>query len=320
MRADRLLTLLMLLQARGRMTAKALAEKLEVSERTIYRDIEALSMAGVPVYAEAGRAGGFDLLDSYRTSLTGLNERELNALFMLSVPAPLARLGVSHDLQSALLKLSSALSGPKHREAAAVHQRVLLDWDAWEVVEEPVTSLRTIERALRQDRMLLIRYQPFYVMVLERLVEPYGLVAKAGEWHMVYARAGRLQVIRVAELLDVQESDKQFRRREAFDLQGFWGDWCSKQEQRRRGYPVTVLVSKELALELARYLPGGRHREIVRLESQMKSGQVGMQINFESLWDARSALLSLGGAVEVLEPLALRATMADYARQILQRY
>ena len=109
MRADRLLSLLMLLQTHGRMKAKSLAERLEVSERTIYRDIDALSAAGVPVYAEPGREGGFDLLDSYRTNLTGLNEREVRALFMLSIPAPLAELGVSQDLQAALLKLSAAL-------------------------------------------------------------------------------------------------------------------------------------------------------------------------------------------------------------------
>ena len=320
MRADRLLALLMLLQSRGRMTAKALAEKLEVSERTIYRDIEALSIAGVPVYAEAGRAGGFDLLDSYRTSLTGLNKRELNALFMLSVPAPLSRLGVSQDLQSALLKLSSAWREPVDREARGLHQRILLDWDGWEVIEEPVTVLRTIERALRQDCKLLIRHQPFYVMELERLVEPYGLVAKAGVWHMVYALSGRLRVIRVGDLLDVQSTDIHLQQQEDFDLEAFWGDWCAEQAKKRLGYQVVVLVSEEFAPELPRYLPGGRHREIVRIESQMMSGQVGLQIYFESLWDARSVLLGMGGAVEVLEPLALRATLADYARQISQRY
>lgn len=144
MRADRLLSLLMLLQIRGRMTARELAKELEVSERTIYRDIDALSIAGVPVYGEPGPEGGYALVDSYRTNLTGLTEGEVRALFMLSIPAPLADLGVSHELRAALPKLSAALPNARRRDEERVRQRFHLDSTWWRQGEERVPHLQTI--------------------------------------------------------------------------------------------------------------------------------------------------------------------------------
>src|SRR5512136_703550 len=136
MRADRLLSLLMLLQARGRMTAQELAAELEVSERTIYRDINALSASGVPVYAESGPGGGCALLDSYRTNLTGLDQDEVRALFMLSIPAPLDQLGVSQELRTALLKLSAALPDTRRGDEERTRQRIHLDSTWWFQPEE----------------------------------------------------------------------------------------------------------------------------------------------------------------------------------------
>jgi predicted DNA-binding transcriptional regulator YafY len=163
MRADRLVSLLILLQTRGRMTARKLAEELEVSERTIYRDIEALSEAGVPVYAERGPGGGCALLESYRTNLTGLNDEETRALFMLStpasIPAPLVELGVSQELKSALLKLSAALPASQRQEEERARQRVHLDSVAWSRSEEPVPHLAMIHKAVWRDLRLLITFQ-----------------------------------------------------------------------------------------------------------------------------------------------------------------
>lgn len=146
MRADRLLSLVMLLQTRGNMTAQALGEELEVSERTIYRDVEALSFAGIPVYAERGPGGGIALLDSYRTSLTGLNRDEVRALFMLSIPAPLDELGVTADLKAALLKLSAALPAVGRDEQIMARQRIHLDSVAWSQPEQPVPTCRSFTR------------------------------------------------------------------------------------------------------------------------------------------------------------------------------
>ena len=148
MRADRLLSILLLLQARGRMTAHQLAQELEVSVRTIYRDIDALSTAGVPVYAERGPGGGCELIDSYRTSLTGLNKDEVHALFMLSIPAPLDELGVSQELKTALRKLAAALPAARRQDEERVRQRITLDWTGWNQPADPVPHLQTIQQAV----------------------------------------------------------------------------------------------------------------------------------------------------------------------------
>lgn len=144
MRADRLLSILMLLQVRGKVTAQELAQELDVSERTIYRDMEALCTSGVPVYTEHGPGGGFALLDSYRTNLTGMTEDELRALFMLTVPAPLEKLGISQELRSALLKLSAAVPDARRMDENKTHQRFHLDWNGWFQEEEPVPHLNVI--------------------------------------------------------------------------------------------------------------------------------------------------------------------------------
>ena len=159
MRADRLLSILMLLQARGRLTAGELARELEVSERTIYRDVDALSASGVPIYGDRGPDGGYALLDSYRTSLTGLTEREVRALFMLSIPAPLADLGVDGELRTALHKLAAALPDARRGDEERVRRRIHLDAVWWSREHEPVPYLAAIHEAVWQDRRLSIRYR-----------------------------------------------------------------------------------------------------------------------------------------------------------------
>src|SRR5512139_384786 len=208
MRADRLLSLLMLLQARGRMTAQELAQELEVSERTIYRDINALSASGVPVYAESGPGGGCALLDSYRTNLTGLTADEARALFMLSIPAPLDQLGVTQELKAALLKLSAALPEARRHDEERVRQRVYLDSLNWFQAEEAAPYLQTLYRAVWDDRKvaitLRVQFDAFIDAQIEQVIAPYGLVSKAGVWHIVAARHGvaqhdQLRVYRAAD-------------------------------------------------------------------------------------------------------------------------
>ncbi|NIV39198.1 MAG: WYL domain-containing protein, partial [Anaerolineae bacterium] len=254
MRADRLLSIMMLLQARRRMTAQDLAGELEVSVRTIYRDLDALSMAGVPVYAERGPGGGCALLDSYRTTLTGLTQDEMRALFMLSIPAPLAELGVDHELKAALLKLSAALPATRRGVGERVRQRIHLDSEGWFEAREPVPHLRTIQRALWQDRKLKIVYQLRFEAQAEWTVEPYGLVAKANVWHLVCRRRGSLHVYRVSRVLDARLLEEPCERPADFDLAAFWQDWCADAEESRPTYPVTVRVSPEFVPWLPHYV------------------------------------------------------------------
>lgn len=321
MRADRLLSLLMLLQTHGRMPACRLAATLEVSERTIYRDIDALSGVGIPVYSEPGRGGGFALLDSYRTSLTGLTANEVRALFMLSIPAPLAELGLSQDLRGALLKMAAALPGTHQADERQVRQRFYLDSVGWEYGEEDVPLLSIIHQAVWQDQRLVITYQigPLGAEI-EQKIEPYALVAKAGMWYLVYARRGALRVARVATLREARLLEEEFARPRDFDLPRFWDQWTSGQAASRAHYPVQVRVSPGLLPQLVWHFGQRMHAQIAHAGPPDTAGWVMVELPFESLESARSRILGFGGDMEVVDPPALRASVQDFARQILRAY
>ena len=320
MRADRLLSLLMLLQSRGRMTAKALSEEVQVSERTIYRDMEALSMAGVPLYAEAGPEGGFALLDSYRTTLTGLTEGEVRALFMLSIPAPLAELGVSQELRSALLKLSAALPDVRRHDEEQVRQRFHLDSAWWHQGEDSVPHLQTIHQAVWQDHQLHLKYRPMPTVEIEQVVDPYGLVAKAGVWYLVCARNSRVRAHRVSDLLDARLTGETFERPAQFDLAAFWRAWCIEREKSHAAYPVLVRVAPNFIPWLPMYFGDPIRDKIAQAGPPDAEGGITLELDFESLEAARDRLLDLGRGVEVLKPLALRKSITDYAAQIVALY
>jgi predicted DNA-binding transcriptional regulator YafY len=320
MRADRLLSLLMLLQTRGKMSARALAEELEVTERTIYRDIEALEMAGVPIYAEPGRDGGYALVDRYRTSLTGLSEGEVRALFMLSIPAPLAELGVTQELKAAMLKLAAALPAARRDDEARVRDRFYLDAVDWEHDGGPTPHLRVIHQAVWQDRRLAVKYRPVFSAEIEQTIDPYGLVVKAGDWNLVFAHRDRIRARRVSEFMDVCLTGESFRRPADFALEAFWKLWCAERAERRQQFHVRVRVAPGAREWLAFYL-GTRVRDaLAHAGPPDAEGWFTLALTFEGLEMARARLLPLGGAVEVLEPDALRLSMADFAAQTLRVY
>jgi predicted DNA-binding transcriptional regulator YafY len=322
MRADRLLSILLLLQARGprKLTAQALARELEVSERTIYRDIDALSTAGVPVYGEAGPAGGYALLDSYRTTLTGLTGDETRALFMLSIPDALSELGVGQQLRSALLKLSAALPDARRGDEERVRQRFYLDSAWWRQGEEPVPHLSTIQQAVWQDRRVWLDYriEPLGIDITQQ-VDPYALVVKAGVWHLVAAVEVTLRVFRLAALSQVRLAAEGFQRPPDFDLEAFWRGWCSEQEQGRDRFMAVVRVAPHFAPELIRRM-GEQARRSLAAGSVGAAGWTTVSLPFESLEAARERILSFGGGVEVLEPPALRWSVQDFAQQIVALY
>ena len=205
MRADRLLSLLMLLQTRGQMSAQELADELKVSERTIYRDIIALSASGVPVYASRGPGGGVRLIEEYRTTLTGLTPDETRALFMMNIPAPLIQLGMDEKFKGALLKLSASLPDTRRADEARTRQRILLDSSWWFQSEQDVPCLQTIQQALWQDRRMHIKVRwEFFNTEFEQSAEPYGLAAKANIWYLVYGRGGNPHVVRVSQIVEAE--------------------------------------------------------------------------------------------------------------------
>jgi predicted DNA-binding transcriptional regulator YafY len=320
MRADRLVSILLLLQARGKMSARDLSEELEVSQRTIYRDINALSIAGVPVYSETGPEGGYALVDRYRTTLTGLTAGEVQALSMLNIPAPLADLGLRQQLQSALLKLSAALP-ESHREAEErIRQRIHLDSTRWQRGEDQVPQFQTVQEGVWQNRKLLIVYRPIYGVEVERLVAPYGLVAKAGIWYLVYTRKEVIDVRRVSNLINVSLSDQSFERPENFNLAAFWEEWASQTERFLSDFKVRVRVSPDFIPELPRFFGGKIQTRISQAEPPDDEGWIELELSFESFPAARNRLLGFGRGIEVLEPLALRVSIQDYAEQIITLY
>jgi len=319
MRAERLLSLLMLLQARGRMTAQRLAEELEVSERTVYRDIDSLSAAGIPVYCERGPGGGYALLDHYRTTLTGLTEAEARALFMLSIPQPLNDLGVSQELKMALLKLVAALPAARRLEQERARQRIHLDSTAWFQTEELAPHLPTVHRAVWEDRRLRIVYRLPFDTLDERIVDPYGLVAKANIWYLICGGESPIRAQRVSKIVEAEILAETFERPADFDLAVFWESWRSSRENNRPDFPVTVRVSPELAP----FLSPRFYQQVqgVTTPSQPDAkGWITLTLHFDEFYAARMCILGWGKAVEVLEPYALRCSVLDFAEQIVAFY
>ena len=320
MRADRLLSLLMLLQARGRMTAKELARELEVSRRTVYRDISALCISGVPIYSEAGRDGGYALLDSYRTSLTGLTENEVRALFSISIPESLSELDLGRELKAALLKLSAALPDAQRQDEAHARKRVFLDSSPWSQDTSPTPHLQTVYQAVWGDQRLFITFRlPFADVELEHLVSPYGLVSKAGVWYLVYERCG-IRVQRVADFLDARLSPDGFERPRNFDLPTFWMEWRATRREMSAQYRATVRVSQEIVPRLERTFGKVVDEQIAASELSSDWDWITLVLPFWSLESAREEILGFGGAMEVLGPLALRRSVEDFASQVVSLY
>jgi predicted DNA-binding transcriptional regulator YafY len=308
----------MLLQVRGRLTAYQLALELEVSERTVYRDVIALSAAGIPIYTEGGPGGGISLVESYQTDLTGLRPEEVQAISMLNIPEPLVRLGVGDELKAALLKLSAAVPASLRQQQIQARQRIHLDAAWWFQPEEPLPCLQTLQQAVWQDRLLQVTYQGDFEARSVHVVAPYGLVAKASVWYLVYAQTGYTRAWRVSHILSAEILSKSFERPADFDLAAFWLQWCEEFEKERPQYRVLAQVSPGLAP----WLPRENHQDGADLPtpaSQREGWQV-MSLNFENFETARTRILGFGGAIEVLEPLALRTSVADYAAQIRSIY
>jgi len=320
MRADRLLSILMILQARGKVTALALGEELEVSERTIYRDVEALSGAGVPLYAERGPGGGIALLEDYRTNLTGLNGDEVRALFMLSIPSPLMQLGVGQELRAAMLKLSAALPESRRREQQGARQRIHLDAAWWGQSGLPGPHLLTVQQAVWQDRRLRIVTRTHFGAEIELSVDPLGLVAKASEWYLVARREDGWRVFKVSDLVKADLLEQSFLRPPDFDLPGFWAAYCRQVESERGLFWAELRISAALAWELPVRLGDRAPLVLAEAGPPDETGWRRVRMPFDSLELARDKILTFGGAAEVLEPPALARSVADFADQIRRVY
>ena len=320
MRADRLLSVLMLLQARGRMTAGELAKELEVSERTVYRDLEALHAAGVPVLAERGPGGGCMLPEKYRTNLTGLTESEVRGLFLSVAPGPLTDLGLGKAVEAAMLKLSASLPESHRHDIERLHQRIYVDTAEWFRPEEPIPHLKTLEDAVWQEKRLALTYIRSDGVRVRRYVNPYGLVAKAGVWYLVGEGLKYVTVYRVSRIREAEMMDDGFERPSEFDLSGYWDQWCAEFEASLPKYAVTVRVAPDFVTTLPTLLGEGMRTLIDRADPPDDEGWITLSLTFESFEMARAHVLSLGTGVEVIEPAEMRKGVAGMARSIARLY
>jgi predicted DNA-binding transcriptional regulator YafY len=314
-RASRLVSLLLLLQTRGQLTAADLAERLEVSERTIQRDVEALADAGVPVEAMRGPAGGYRLSGGYRTKLTGLTGEEAEALFV----GPAAELGLGRVFADARLKVLAALP-PELQERAERSVRLFhLDTRGWFRGEDKTPHLPTLADALWRRRRVSARYREG-PKVVRRTLDPLGLVLKAGVWYLVAHRSAGMRVYRVSRFASARVRQEGFQRPEGFDLATFWEEWSDRFERERPRFD-TRLRMRRVALRYLRPLvhPDGRATvDAARRGPDLET--IELTVPFENLEFAYRELLTFGRDVEVLDPPELRERIREAAAEVVALY
>lgn len=311
MRASRLLSILLLLQTRGRMTAQELAGEVDVSVRTVYRDVEALGAAGVPIYADRGPAGGYQLLDGYRTRLTGLTTDEAESLFLAGIPGPAAELGLGTVLSAAQLKLLAALPPELRSRAGRIRERFYLDAPGWFHDGDKTPYLAAVADAVWNQRRLLVRYRRWSGEV-SRTLEPLGVVLKAGLWYLAARASGQVRTYRVSRILDLETLDGRFERPDDFDLAQFWRSWSERFEDSvYRAEAVVRLSPRALGRKLMLLSPAVARAAQASAGPPDADGWVEVVLPIESIEHAVVDLLKLGADAEVVAPPELRQRMAE---------
>jgi len=315
MRASRLVSLLLLLQTRGQLTAAELAARLEVSERTIQRDAEALAAAGVPIEALRGPAGGYRLAGGYRTRLTGLTSEEAEALFV----GPAAELGLGRVFADARLKVLAALPPELQERAERSSQLFHLDTRGWFRGEDKTPHLPVLAAAVWQNRRVSARYREGPKTV-RRTIDPLGLVLKAGAWYLVARRSVGMRVYRVSRFVSARVRDEGFERPPGFDLASFWEEWSTSFERGRPKFDVRLRLARA-AIPFLRPLvhPDGRARVDAARDGQPRE-LVELTVPFEQPDLAYRELLTFGSDVEVLDPPELRERMLRAAEEVVALY
>ena len=318
MRADRLLSIVLLLQTHGQLTSRSLAQRLEVSERTIHRDMEALSVSGIPVFAERGSTGGWALLGEYRTNLTGLNEAEIQSLFVTQPPKLLADLRLKKASEGALLKLLAALPAMYRQGAEQARRRIHVDTGGWARQEEAVPLLPVLQDAIWSERRLRFTYQrgPGCDEV-EREVDPLGLVAKGSAWYLVAGVGDNVLTYRISRMSSAEVLDQRCVIPEGFDLAAFWEQSTTKFKTALPNYMAQFRVAPEAFLRLQFAGRFARVGEVVNTDSD---GWRVVNVGFDVEEIACEYALGFGAKLEVLEPRSLREKVIAAAREVIDFY
>jgi predicted DNA-binding transcriptional regulator YafY len=321
----------MILQTRGRTTAHELAEELEVSERTVYRDMEALSMSGVPVVAERGPGGGCSLVEGYRTNLTGLSEPEMRALFLATLPGPLGDLGMGKQAEAAMLKLTAALPSSQREGVEKLRKRLYLDSAEWFRHDRETPHLRVLQDAVWQDQRICLGYRRSDGITIKRFVDPYGLVAKGNIWYLVGYAPGPVRpfrvaavkmarkdvrVYRVSRIQSIELTGDTFDRDETFDMVTYWAEWCAQFEKSLPSYPVKLRISEEAFRVLPTIYGDEILGRIERKGEPDQSGWVEVEMIFQNQEAACSYIMGFGEMARVLEPAELRERLLSTSARL----
>ena len=318
MRADRLLSVLLLLQVHRRITARELAKRLEVSERTIHRDMEALSMAGVPVMAERGSGGGWTLMEQYQTKVTGLNAEEIQALFFSRPDQLLSDLGLHQASEAAFIKLYASLPASSRRGAEYARQRLYIDSAGWRHSPEDISSLPALQEAIWQEHKLRFTYdRGDGSPAATRIVDPLGLIAKGSIWYLAAAADESIRTYRVSRIHGAEVLQAPAARPPDFDLAAFWH---RSSAEFRANLPRhhAIMRARPEVIQWLRF--GIRFGQVESIEDPDAQGWTTLHFRFDSEESACQFALGHAAAIEVLEPSALREKVIAAAKSIVTQY
>jgi predicted DNA-binding transcriptional regulator YafY len=319
MRASRLVNLLLLLQSRGGLTAAQLADELEVSVRTIHRDVEELSAAGVPIFAERGPLGGIRLVDGYRTRLTGMTADEAEALFLSGLPGPAAQLGLGTVVAAAQLKVMAALPPELRSRASRLVQRFHLDAAGWFKANEEVPHLATLSTAVWEGRAVAVDYDRGDEVVV-RTLGPIGLVLKGGVWYVVASVEGQIRTYRASRVVGARLLDESVDRPAGFDLAAFWTESTAAYEREQPSTVVDVRIRADQAWRLDQVFGTGTVDGGERVEEQDRPGTTRLRLRLGYPAEVPGSLLACGDHLEVLGPPEIRDRVVVLANRIADRY
>jgi predicted DNA-binding transcriptional regulator YafY len=317
MRADRLISILLLLQNHEKLTTKALAKELEVTERTIHRDMEALSSAGIPVLAERGKLGGWRLVDQYRTKLTGLKDTELKTLFLSPSFQLLSDLGFTKDWKEARQKLLAALPNALQSKADDMWNRVHIDTDTWRQSSQELSALSILQQAIWEEREIKIAYEKASKETSERIVEPLGLVAKGRTWYLIAISNGDIKNFRVSRIKSAEITSESFSRPPEFQLAEYWEKSKQSFVQNLPIFEVEVEVSPSI---IQRLTFTGRFVRVVSIGNPKENDWIPVKLSFDTEQEAKAYILGFGDRIRILQPISLIDSIQQMAESVLSLY
>jgi len=314
MRADRLLSEILLLQTYGRMTGREMARRLEVSERTVHRDMEALSTARVPVFALRGAQGGWQLDEDWRTQVPGLDEAELRA-FLMAQPRIIGNPRLAAAAERALGKLMAALPESMRERAASIRQRLYVDTTGWRGTTENLSLLPLVQEAVARDRKLAMQYKPSGRDSGKRIVDPLGLVAKGNAWYLVANTPNGFRTYRVSRMEEARLLDQACERPPDFDLAAYWQSSTKEFQDGWHRHFAILRVDPHAA----EWMKTWQSTSQIETSDRDPEGWIRLRVQFDHENEACFVVLGLGSRVEVIEPASLRERIADEARKVVER-